>query len=289
MTVAAYIYQVAVLESINEGLGTSNPGLEKAGWKFLGEIDGVRTYQRFVPGTNMLAFRGEMDVDMPMSLLIGPFYDLRVTKKWVDMLDFITEHDLADDHPEVLALKSSWGGNKELSFGRNIMHQVCSLPPPLAKREFVMSRSVKFDTKRRRMDAFYESVEDDRFPHQDGIVRGETPHTLWTFQSIPNPHMQSSATSTFPSSELDENPPQKRHFWEKKQTPPSSSAQSPKWTRMSLESEVDTKLPIPGFILNFMQRYWPSKSLNAFKKICREEGHKYNLSSKQLPRDIREW
>jgi hypothetical protein len=261
---------------------SSRDDAEEVDWIFLGEIGGVRTYQRQMPNSSLLAFKGVMTMeDLKIGEMIGPFFSLDVTVRWVDMLEFIREYPTLED----AALESkasaqaeigyqgeeteerdggffSWGRGRSSvdsqsnrkrvpAFGSNVMHQVCSLPWPLAKREFVMSRRVVFDEQAKTMHAYYASVEDPRFPHMNGVVRADTPKTLWVFQS---------------------------HLVDGKQV-----------TTMSLESEVDTKLPIPAAILNYMQRYWPSKSLNAFKKICKEEGHNYNIDPKLLPRSIKGW
>jgi hypothetical protein len=182
------------------------------------------------------------------------------------MLDFIEEYPPSADSGTLPAPAPrgggtgggffGFGGGKlatvAVPFGTNVMHQVCSLPPPLAKREFVMGRRVEFDSTSRSMQAYYASVDDARFPGQRQAVRAETSHTQWTFTS-------------------------------------SRDADGRPCTTMVLESTVDTKLPIPGFILNYMQRFFPAKSLNAFRKICREEGHLYEVDPKHLPHDFDQW
>lgn len=48
--------------------------------------NGILTYSKSVPGTNLLAFKGVFEIDMHISNVIGLFLNLSRSSEWIDML-----------------------------------------------------------------------------------------------------------------------------------------------------------------------------------------------------------
>lgn len=124
------------------------------------------------------------------------------------------------------------------NMGSHIIYQHYDFPFPAADRDFVMHRSYQYMDSRKTAIFFYESVADGRFPPQSdrGTVRGETPFTKWIFESLPPAAIK-----------------------DKKNTPK---------TRVQVESLVDNKGSLPSFLVNHLQKSWPSKSITALVKLA---------------------
>ncbi len=201
-------------------------------WSYITTYNDVELYSKKVRYSNMIAFKGITTISKHIKELLPPFFDTSTTLKWVDFLTHIQEYPL----------KSPNNYNKEVEslihilprherrIKWDIVHQSLSLPYPLKRRDLVMTREIVFDLKNKVMRALYASVDDNRFPLKDGVVRAETPFTSWKFTSI-NKNGECK-------------------------------------TIIELETLSDAKLPIPSFLVNYLQKYWPSKALNKFKAVC---------------------
>jgi hypothetical protein len=65
-------------------------------WTYIGTNRGVETYIKRVPGTNLLAFRGVILLDMHISRAMGPYMDLALAPDWVSMLKHIQRYPLQE-------------------------------------------------------------------------------------------------------------------------------------------------------------------------------------------------
>jgi len=54
--------------------------------------NGILTYSKSVPGTNLLAFKGVFEIDMHISNVIGLFLNLSRSSEWIDMLGEMNMH-----------------------------------------------------------------------------------------------------------------------------------------------------------------------------------------------------
>lgn len=63
--------------------------------------------------------------------------------------------------------------------------QVLELPWPVAPRDVLLHRKFTFDPVERTVTVNYRSIVDDRCPITPGMVRADSPHSMWRFRSIP--------------------------------------------------------------------------------------------------------
>lgn len=59
-------------------------------WKQVSISKGIVTYEKSIPGTKLLAFKGIVEIDMHISDVVGLFADTNRAKEWVDMLQSMT-------------------------------------------------------------------------------------------------------------------------------------------------------------------------------------------------------
>jgi hypothetical protein len=144
-------------------------GVAQAGeppWEPTGDADGVKTYRREVPGTPMLAFRGEGVVDLHIAKLMKVFLDTEKATGWTDML-----------------VESKNVGR--ISPLAKIIYQKYDLAFPASDRDYVMELRYEIDSAQKTVSARYKSIEDARVPENDCCVRAQTMSTYWKFVAVP--------------------------------------------------------------------------------------------------------
>lgn len=266
-------------------------------WVLVEEKNGIQTFMAPAKIDGLVAFRGVAFIDLHISFAMGPFCDLSMSYKWIDMLKTITAYDAdivdtthqnGDSRKvDVLSinqkLKSYWKrfanmivswnpfskiveGNevkasnnrdnsrqspfhtKPLSWMRNksqqthtdIVHQVLSLPWPIANRDILLLRKWNFSRSTRSVTLNYKSIESDIIPPADGVIRAVSPHTLWRFTAISSDGSMEGRNRN-------------------------------SRTKVEIECLVDSKGRIPKWFINFMQRSWPSKALKQYRLLAEGE------------------
>jgi hypothetical protein len=122
-------------------------------WELITEDEGIRVWQRPVPGTSLVEFRGKADVPANIRRVLAVFQDHRRKVEWLDG---------SVDHRLLRAFKP----------GKVIVYNRTGSPYPfIDDRDVVLETelSIGEEKKQIRIDAW--SVDYDRFPPIDGVVR----------------------------------------------------------------------------------------------------------------------
>lgn len=62
--------------------------------------------------------------------------------------------------------------------------QVLELPWPVSPRDVLLHRNFHFDPAQRTVAIHYRSVHDSRIPPVSGVIRADSPHSMWRFRSL---------------------------------------------------------------------------------------------------------
>ncbi len=134
-------------------------------WQPAGTRDGISVYSREVPGSPIIAFRGDCEVPASMGKVIGVLADATREKEWMDRL---VEARLI----------------KEISDHERVAYNRTSTPWPLADRDFLFNADAKFDPANKRLVIAMRSIEDAAVPRLRGVVRGELLRSVWTLTAL---------------------------------------------------------------------------------------------------------
>eukprot|EP00968_Pinguiococcus_pyrenoidosus_P013991 scaffold1272_cov250-Pinguiococcus_pyrenoidosus.AAC.83 len=143
-------------------------------WTFMDTRHGITTSSKKIEGSPLLGYRAEGVIDMHISKLMHVFLNTTDAVNWV--------HDLA-----YLGLEDPLPSQKQLcprGTSCAVYFQHYHMPWPVGHREFVLFRSISVDKKGKKVSGVYHSVEDERFPEKEGVVRAQSDHTLWQFQAL---------------------------------------------------------------------------------------------------------
>jgi hypothetical protein len=117
-----------------------------------------------------------------------------------------------------------------------------------------------------------------------GVIRAVSPHTLWRFEDvtyaqthgIQHEHIREEkergATDENKKDGESGNGGQGRTF---------SSDSAKRYTKVEVECIVDSKGSIPAWLINFMQKQWPTKALTAFNRLVKSRQHSDSSTSSQ--------
>ncbi len=137
-----------------------------AGWESIGTKQGVKVWRMEVPGSNKLAFRGELVADIHIGKVLATFGDSKSRRLWVDRW-------AADQELEV---RSKLERTYWIRFG---------LPFPVSDRDYVLHTKAEVDEGRRQVIARIKSVSHPNKGEDDCCVRGLVAQTYYRFEALP--------------------------------------------------------------------------------------------------------
>jgi hypothetical protein len=122
-------------------------------WEMFDEEDGIRMYRRDVPGSSIVALRGEGFVEAPIARVASVLADRKRSVEWIDRLV----------KTKVL---------RQISETESINWNHIKTPTPLKDRDFVFKSTITTDPARKKVLFSYWSVTDPLAPETDDYVRG---------------------------------------------------------------------------------------------------------------------
>jgi START domain len=122
-------------------------------WEMFDEEDGIRMYRRDVPGSSIVALRGEGFVEAPIARVASVLADRKRSVEWIDRLV----------KTKVL---------RQLSDTESINWNHIKTPTPLKDRDFVFKSMITTDPAQKKVLFSYYSVKDALAPETDDYVRG---------------------------------------------------------------------------------------------------------------------
>ncbi len=143
----------------------SAPRAEEGGWEYIGEEDHVKTWRKEVPGSGVLAFRGETVADLHIGKIMGVFLDGNQRRNWIDRYADHKTLDTPTPRSEIYWIKFK-------------------LPFPASNRDYVLQAEVVPDEAHSSLRANIKSVEDPRKPVDNCCVRAQVYGTYYTFEAL---------------------------------------------------------------------------------------------------------
>jgi len=122
-------------------------------WELFDEEDGIRMYRHDVPGSDIVALRGEGFVAAPISRVASVLGDRNRSTEWIDRL---AKTKLI----------------RQISETESIEWDHITTPSPLKDRDFVFKNVVTTDVTKKRVTFSYFSVTDPLAPETSDYVRG---------------------------------------------------------------------------------------------------------------------
>lgn len=133
-------------------------------WEDVGEIDGVEVQRKEVQGSPLVAFRGDVVVDVHIGKIMSVFTNPEERPNWVDRFGD-TRTLSRTETSEVYWIRF------DLTF-------------PVKDRDYVLKAELDIDEDNRVVTTNIESVTDRRMREQDCCVRAHT-ETYYRFEAIP--------------------------------------------------------------------------------------------------------
>jgi hypothetical protein len=122
-------------------------------WEQFDQEDGIRMYRRDVPGSDVVALRGDGFVAAPITRVASVFLDRKRSTEWIDRLAKAKVIRRISDTEQV-----EWDHIKT--------------PTPLKDRDFVVKTRITTDPAKKQVIFTYQSVTDPLAPETSDYVRG---------------------------------------------------------------------------------------------------------------------
>lgn len=122
-------------------------------WELFDEEDGIRMFRRDVPGSSIVALRGEGFIAAPIARVASVLADRKRSPEWIDRLV----------KTKVI---------RELSETEAINWNHIKTPMPLKDRDFVFKTAINTNPAKKQVVFSYHSVKDSLAPEYDAYVRG---------------------------------------------------------------------------------------------------------------------
>ena len=122
-------------------------------WQQFDEEDGIRMFRREVPGSSLVALRGDGFIEAPIARVASVLADRKRSVEWIDRL---VKTKVLEQITETEAI--NWNHIKT--------------PTPLKDRDFVFKTAITTDPARKKIVFSYYSVTHKSAPVTDDYVRG---------------------------------------------------------------------------------------------------------------------
>jgi uncharacterized protein YndB with AHSA1/START domain len=150
-----------------EGAAVAQPPPAAAeGWRVLSRAGGIVVMSREIPGSPILAFRGEAVLEAPIARVAAVLADTARKHEWVARLK---EARLV----------------REASETDRVEYNRTAVPRPAKDRDFVFRAEAEIDEPGRRIVIRMRSVEDPAVPPGAGLVRGEIVESVMILGALP--------------------------------------------------------------------------------------------------------
>jgi hypothetical protein len=156
----AGILIASVLALLDPSASAESP----ANWQKIDDQDGIVAYSRDVPGSAILAFRGDGDIAAPIAKVASILIDIERGPEWMD--------SLIDAHPV-----------RRISDIEYVEYDHFGTPFPLAHRDFVFAAKMELLPQSKQIVLRFHSVDDPQAP-KTGYVRGELIQSSFMLTSL---------------------------------------------------------------------------------------------------------
>lgn len=134
-------------------------------WRLQSNEDGVSTWSLDIPGSPVVAFRGETVMDFSLPKIAGVLDDTTRQLEWVSNAMEAKDLDV-------------------VSRSERIIYNCTRTPWPLANRDFVFRTSIEADKPSQTLIVKMKSEDDPRFPPRNDRVRGWIQNSQYTLTAL---------------------------------------------------------------------------------------------------------
>lgn len=135
-------------------------------WEQIGEEDGIKVWQRSIPGQSLVEFRGRGVIDTSFLKILAVLADHKRKTEWMDSC--VKAYKVRDIGP-----------------GRVVMYnRTGSTVPLVSDRDVVLESNVDIWPDKRRITIDVWSVEDPAVPPEDGVVRMPDLRASWVLTAL---------------------------------------------------------------------------------------------------------
>lgn len=165
----AWICSIGTLASVWLWVSASAaaPAATRRPWVKTSDEDGIRGFKREVPGSSIIALRGEGLVHAPITRVATVVLDNKRAPEWVDSL-------------EETRIVRMLGPQEFIGYTH-----VNTPPIVMADRDFVVRGKVEVDLKERSLTMRMWPVRDPAVPEKSSYVRGDL-SAYWKLKSVDN-------------------------------------------------------------------------------------------------------
>ncbi len=153
MRLCSLAVSLLVALSLNGVASAEEPAKAAPKWEQFDQEDGIRMFRRDVPGSSIVALRGEGFIEAPITKVASVLADRKRSPEWIDRLV----------KTKVL---------RELSETEAINWNHIKTPTPLKDRDFVFKTVISTNPAKKQVVFSYYSVKDPLAPEYDAYVRG---------------------------------------------------------------------------------------------------------------------
>ena len=136
-----------------QGIALGDTPAKAPAWQQFDQEDGILMFRRDVPGSDVVALRGEGFVAAPISRVASVLIDRKRATEWIDRL--VKTKEL-----------------RKISETESINWNHIRTPTPLKDRDFVFKTVLTTDPAKKQVLFSYYSVKDPAAPETDDYVRG---------------------------------------------------------------------------------------------------------------------
>lgn len=136
-----------------------------SGWEEISQFEQITVYRKRVPGSAVLAYRGEGVIRAPFAKVVTAIRDTPGKPKWIDRIS----------QAEVI---------REISPTERIEYMRAKIPWPVSDRDFVYRSVIEVLPAEHRLRFELKSVEDPARPETKGVVRGIVHLTQFILTSL---------------------------------------------------------------------------------------------------------
>lgn len=138
---------------------------EARAWKVIMTKAGVEVAQQSVPGSPLMAFRGQGVMDVPIATLVSVLLNDDIATEWVDLQ---AEHYVI----------------RQTSEDKKLIYERYDLPFPIDDRDYVITQVASYDDANKVFTLDFESVSDPAKPALDCCVRAMAYRTFWRLTKV---------------------------------------------------------------------------------------------------------
>jgi len=136
-----------------QGVALADAPAKAPAWEQFDQEDGITMFRRDVPGSDIVALRGEGFVEAPITRVASVLIDRKRATEWIDRL--VKTKEL-----------------RKISETESINWNHIKTPTPLKDRDFVFKTLLTTDPAKKQVLFRYYSVKDPAAPETDDYVRG---------------------------------------------------------------------------------------------------------------------